>query len=115
MGLVSISVFWARGGHKDPTAPEKDPGVRSPRCDTAPGASRPWSSWIASLISVSPPPLTSSIRHGHRPKQDSTSVAPSPKRPLGGFPPDDLDQRPQFDPTDPEPIPDDDFDHRWDG
>jgi hypothetical protein len=30
-----------------------------------------------------------------------------------GFFPDDLDQSPEFDPTDPEPIPQDDFDQSW--
>ncbi len=29
------------------------------------------------------------------------------------FSPDDLDQSPEFDPADPEPIPEDDFDQRW--
>jgi hypothetical protein len=28
--------------------------------------------------------------------------------------PDDLDQSPAFDPTEPEPIPDDNFDQSWD-
>ena len=28
--------------------------------------------------------------------------------------PDDLDQSPAFDPTEPEPIPEDDFDQSWD-
>ena len=27
--------------------------------------------------------------------------------------PDDLDQSPEFDPTEPEPIPEDDFDQTW--
>jgi hypothetical protein len=27
--------------------------------------------------------------------------------------PDDLDQSPDFDPTEPEPIPEDDFDQNW--
>jgi hypothetical protein len=27
--------------------------------------------------------------------------------------PDDLDQSPEFDPTDPEPIPEEDFDQTW--
>jgi hypothetical protein len=30
-----------------------------------------------------------------------------------GFFPDDLDQSPEFDPTDPEPIPENDFDQSW--
>jgi hypothetical protein len=30
-----------------------------------------------------------------------------------GFSPDDLDQSPAFDPTEPEPIPEDDFDQGW--
>ena len=30
------------------------------------------------------------------------------------FFPDDLDQTPNFDPTDPEPVPDNDFDQSWD-
>lgn len=31
------------------------------------------------------------------------------------YPPDDLDQSPDFDPAEPEPIPDHDFDQSWDG
>jgi hypothetical protein len=31
----------------------------------------------------------------------------------GSFP-DDLDQSPEFDPTEPEPIPEDDFGQSWD-
>ena len=30
----------------------------------------------------------------------------------GSFP-DDLDQTPQFDPAEPEPVPEDDFDQTW--
>jgi hypothetical protein len=30
-----------------------------------------------------------------------------------GFFPDDLDQSSEFDPADPEPIPEDDFDQTW--
>jgi hypothetical protein len=32
-----------------------------------------------------------------------------------GFFPDDLDQTPQFDPAEPEPSPEDDFDQSWGG
>ena len=31
----------------------------------------------------------------------------------GSFP-DNLDQSPEFDPADPEPVPEDDFDQTWD-
>jgi hypothetical protein len=31
------------------------------------------------------------------------------------FSPDDLDQTPQFDPAEPEPSPEDDFDQSWGG
>ena len=50
-----------------------------------------------------------------------TELAMGPIGPDGGTPyevaqesfPDDLDQSPEFDPTEPEPIPDDDFDQTW--
>jgi hypothetical protein len=50
-----------------------------------------------------------------------TELAMGPIGPDGGTPyevaqessPDDLDQTPEFDPTEPEPVPDDDFDQTW--
>jgi hypothetical protein len=36
-----------------------------------------------------------------------------PTRPPRNPSPDDLDQSPEFDPTEPEPIPEDDFDQTW--
>ena len=42
-------------------------------------------------------------------------TGPEPEEAAGGVSPDDLDQTPQFDPTDSEPVPDDDFGQSWDG
>jgi hypothetical protein len=50
-----------------------------------------------------------------------TELAMGPIGPGGGkaeevaqeFLPDDLDQSPEFDPTEPEPIPEEDFDQSW--
>ena len=64
---------------------------------------------------TSPPP----IHPARGPPQ--TELAMGPMRPDVGQAdevaqesfPDDLDQSPEFDPTDPEPIPEDNLDQRW--
>jgi len=62
-------------------------------------------------------PISPPLLHPARgpPQTEFDLGDPEAKEVALGSAPDDLDQTPDFDPADPEPIPDHDFDQSWDG
>ncbi len=68
---------------------------------------------LAHIGEPTSPPL---IHPARGPPQTELAMGPGggePEEAAQEFFPDDLDQTPQFDPAEPEPIPEDDFDQSW--
>jgi hypothetical protein len=59
------------------------------------------------------PPLVHPARGPPQTELDMGAAGGEAKEVAQKYFPDDLDQRPGFDPTEPEPIPEDDFDQSW--
>ena len=63
---------------------------------------------LAHIGEPTSPPLLHPARGPPQPEFELDG--PDPEEVAQGFAPDDLDQSPQFDPAEPEPVPDHDFD-----
>jgi len=69
---------------------------------------------LAHIGEPTSPPLTHPARGPPQVEFDMGAAGGETHKAAQEFFPDDLDQSPEFDPTDPEPVPEDNFDQSWD-